>query len=557
MPEFLSPIDIGNRALQHVGAEFMDAVLGFSENSKRAQQVSFNYGKLRRAELRRNGWRFAIRKAALRAIDSNTLLLSPALWSSSVTYFPNSIVADQNRSLWRSLIPVNLGNSPGQVGKDFAWEPYFGPLSVSLYDSSQAYFASELVYTMAGDGTYNVYYSNVNANAVHPALPNQWSKSTTYFQTQVVQAFPAWSNVTTYSQGQTVVYTDGNTYSSLVNGNLNHVPSTSPAQWALQPTLTLQSQAVPIFGNTFLQQPQSSPVLEWTIGNTYSIGAFVMFDASMWLSIANNNTGNIPDTPSSAFWVAVTNGTFAMSAIDLNFDNSPIGNAAWSNIVTYAEDALVTGSDNNVYLSVIASNLNNNPVGDGGVHWVLVWDIAPFSFSMGNGNSQWTQVGGSAFPNGVALASIPIGYPLNSGPVSGMNGQMAANRNMYRLPAGYLCLVGQDPKAGSVSFLGAPSGLMFRDWNIEGNYIVTQDTATIVLRFVADFTDVTRMDDMFCEGLGARIAVAICEPLTQSAAKIESIRKSYHEYMGEARLRNAIEVGAEEPPLDDYLSTRY
>jgi hypothetical protein len=62
---------------------------------------------------------------------------------------------------------------------------------------------------------------------------------------------------------------------------------------------------------------------------------------------------------------------------------------------------------------------------------------------------------------------------------------------------------------------------------------------------------------MFKEGLAARIAVAICEPLTQSTAKIQSIRTSYKEYMGEARLRNAIEVGAEEPPMDDYLSTRY
>ena len=554
MPEFLSPIDIGNRALQHVGAELMDTTLGFTENSKRAQQVSFNYGKLRRAELRRNGWRFAIKKAALRAIDGNAMLLSPSLWSSSATYYPNSIVIDQNNAPWRSLVANNVSIQPGQVGTDYAWEPYFGPLSVSLYDSSQAYFAGEIVYTAAGDGTYNVYYSNVNANAVHPALPNQWSNSTTYFKAQTVQAFPAWSSLTTYSQGQTIVYTDGNTYSSLVAGNLNHVPSSSPTQWALQPTLTLQSQAVPIFGNTFLQQPQSSPVLEWTIGNTYSIGSFVMFDAAMWLSIANNNTGNIPDVPSSAFWVAVTNGTFATSTIDLNFDNSPIGNAAWNGGTTYAEDALVTGSDNNVYLSTINGNIANNPVGDNNVHWLLIWAI---NFAIGTGNSQWSQIGGAATAFGVALASIPIGYPLNSGPVSGMNGQMAANRNMYRLPAGYLCPVGQDPKAGSISFLGAPSGLMYRDWNIENDFIVTQDSATIVFRFVADFTDVTRMDDMFCEGLAARIALAVCEPITQSTAKIQSIRLSYKEYMGEARLRNAIEIGAEEPPMDDYISTRY
>jgi len=554
MPEFQSRTDIGNRALQHVGAELIDATLGFTENSKRAQHVAQCYGKLRQAELQRTGWRFAIKRAALRAIDSNTMLVDASLWSSSAAYFVNSIVINEDNTYWRSLINNNLANSPGQVGTDFAWEPYFGPLSVSLYDSSQAYFNGELVYTAAGDGTYNVYYSNTNTNAVHPALPNQWSRTTTYFISQVVQAFPAWSNATTYSQGGTVSFTDGNVYSSLVSGNLNHLPSISLGYWALMPTLTLQSQAVPIFGNTLVVGPQSSPVFEWTIGSTYSIGTFVMFDASMWLSIANNNTGNIPDAPSSIYWVAVTGGTLAMSAINLNFANNPIGNPVWSSLTTYAEDALVTGSDSNVYISLIAGNLNNNPITDTGAHWTAVWAT---SFPQGAGNSQWTQIGGSAFPSGVALTSISIGYPLNSGPISGMNGQMAANRNMYRLPAGYLCPVMQDPKAGSISFLGAPSGLMYRDWNIEGNYIVTQDTATIVFRFMADFTDVSRMNPMFCEGLAARIAEAVCEPLTQSTAKIQSIRLSYKERMGEARLRNAIEIGAEEPPMDDYISTRF
>jgi len=87
MAEFLTPTDIGNRAAQHCGAEMMDAVLGFTEQSKVGRQVSFVYGKLRRAELERNVWTFATRRAALGAIDANTLLLAPTLWASTVTYF--------------------------------------------------------------------------------------------------------------------------------------------------------------------------------------------------------------------------------------------------------------------------------------------------------------------------------------------------------------------------------------------------------------------------------------------------------------------------------------
>jgi hypothetical protein len=559
MPEYTSPVDIGNRALQHVGAEFMDPGLGFNENSKRAQQVSFNYGGSRRAELRRNSWRFAIKKAALRAIDSNTMLLAPAMWVQNTTYFFGSIVSDQTNTLWRSLIPINVGNQPGVTGNDFAWEPYFGPMTVALYDSSLTYFAGELVYTAAGDGTYNAYVSNVNANAVHPALPNQWAASTTYAITQVVQQFPAWSSGTTYTQGQTVLYTDGNVYSSLTNGNLNHIPAASSAFWAMQPTLTLQSQAVPIFLSTPIVAPQSSPVLEWAIGTTYSSGTFVMFNATMWLSIANNNTGKAPNAVGSTFWVAVTGGTFYASLINLNFNNNPATTfvAAWSATVTYSIGQKVTGSDGQIYISQINGNTGNQPVL--GPFWTATGLPSPWTttFVQGDGNSQWTQVAGVAFPLGVGITLVPIGYPVNVGPLTGTNGQSLTTRAIFRLPAGYLGPAMQDPKQGAISFLGAPSGLQYNNWLIENNFIVTPwQSFVMVFRFTADFTDVSRMDDMFCEGLAARIAVAICEPLTQSAAKIQSIRLSYKEYMGEARLRNAIEIGAEEPPLDDFISTR-
>jgi hypothetical protein len=179
MAEFRSQTDIGNRALQHCGVPLMDPALGFSENSERAQQVANCYGKLRQAELRRNLWVFATKEAVLRAIDTNTMQVSPSLWSSGAVYFVGSIVADQNGTFWSSTTTNNVGNDPllpGGVG----WDPYFGPLTVSLFDSSNTYSTGELVYTYAGDGTYNVYRAVFSANAVHPALPNLWSSSGVY-----------------------------------------------------------------------------------------------------------------------------------------------------------------------------------------------------------------------------------------------------------------------------------------------------------------------------------------------------------------------------------------
>lgn len=362
----------------------MDAVLGFSEVSKVARQISFVYGKLRRAELERNTWTFATRRTALRAIDTDTMLLQPSVWVSTVTYLVGSIVSDALGTYWISRIQNNLGNQP-QVSN--SWEPYFGPLSVSLYDSDTSYYAGEVVYTAVGDGTYRVYLSLQSANADNPAT------ATTYDATE------------TYNTNQVVTYLSV-AYLSLVDLNLGQTPNTSPSAWS---TTTLA----------------------------------------------------------------------------------------------------------------------------------------------GSGSLKWLEIGGAEFPFGVGLTTLNIVYPLGAGPSSQND-----SRNAYRLPAGYLKDAPQDPKAGSVSWMGASTGLQYNDWLFEGNYVITRENSVILFRFVADVQDVTQFKSMFCEGLAARIAYEVCEPLTQSSAKLSTIAQKYAKAMGEARLINAIEAGADEPPVDDFISCR-
>lgn len=550
MPEFNTPTDISNRALQHCGSEMMDSNLGFTEVSKAARNAGFVYGKLRRAELRRNVWRFAIRWAALRPIDTNTLLLAPTLWISATTYFVGSIVADANNTFWISRIPNNIGAQPGV--NYAAWEPYFGPLTVSLYDSSQEYLSGEIVYTAAGDGTSNTYLSRVSANAIHPALPNQWSVGTTYFQNNVVQVFPAWAIGTTYAAGATVSFTDGNTYTSLVAGNVGVTPISSlGTAWALTPTLILTTQGVP--ATAPITPPNSSPVLEWVQGTLYNFGGFAMFNGTEYVSIANNNTGNFPNAAGSTSWAALSGGTLYMSQIDLNRGNNPASAPAlWLVGTTYAAGAKVAGSDGNIYSSIGSGNVGNNPVTDGGVNWTNTGVLAPWTsvFAQGGGNDQWTQIGGALFPAGVGLSELNIVYPIGTGPLS-----QYGTRNVYRLPAGFLREAPQDPKAGSNSLFGAPTNRLYDDWNLEGNYITTSDVRPIIFRFGADVQDVTAFDDMFCENLALIIAEAIAISMVEFRDRLEEIRTSKQSF--EARVVNGIETGSVEPPLDDYLAVRY
>ncbi len=378
MAEYLTPVDIANRALDHCG---IPPITTFDDDSKAADRCKATYDKLRTAELRRNVWRFAIRKTALRAVDDTTMLLVPEDWVDSNVYPQGSIVFFDAVFYIASLY-VPSGVTPGAPNEAY-WTVYYGPQTASLYDPLANYYAGEFVYSVSGT-TVRVYQCLVSGTAAVPtALP------------------AAWVSTATYNIGDTVV--DG----SLV----------------------------------------------------------------IW-----------------------------QSAVDLNKGNAPVA----------------------------------------GVNWQAV-----------PGNQASQQVGKGWLEVDATVGYQRINYPIGAGP-----GWQSTTRNMFRLPRGFLREAPQSPKQGSSSALGYPTNLPSDDWDFEGDYITTSDSQVIVLRFVADIQDVTMMDPMFCEGLGARIGLEICEPLTQSNAGLGNISQVYKTMMGEARAINGIETGPVELPLDDYLACR-
>lgn len=377
MAEYLTPVDIANRALDHCG---VPNIAAFTDDSKGADRTKSVYDKLRVAELRRNVWRFSIRKAALRAIDITTMFLVPEAFDATETY-PQGSVVSSNNTIYFAAQAVPAAITPGAPNEAY-WTVYFGPLTVTPYDSTISYYTGELVYDVVG--------------------------------------------------------TTVNIYQCLATGSLAD-PTAAPADWA------------------------STTV--------YNIGDTVTYGAAVW-----------------------------QSRIDLNSGNIPAANANWQSV----------------------------PVTQGA-----------------------TQVGQDWLQLDATVRYQRFQYPIGAGP-----SRQASSRNIFRLPSGYLRGAPRDPKAGVVSYLGSPGGLPADDWEHEGNYITTVDSEVIVVRFAADIQDVTLMDPMFCEGLGARIGLEVCEPLTQSGDKLRNISQIYKTFMSEARAVNGIEVGSVEPPLDDYLATR-
>lgn len=215
--------------------------------------------------------------------------------------------------------------------------------------------------------------------------------------------------------------------------------------------------------------------------------------------------------------------------------------AGWVATTYYNAGDTVTGSDAAKYQSKIDLNINLNPVGDAGVHWVATPVASQPDTRAGQ---HWLQIDAT-------IKSIQFIYPVGAGPSFQTN-----TMNVYFLPYGYLRMAPQNPKAGSNTYLGGPSGNQYNDWQFQAGHLLTRQGGLLIVRFAADIANVLEMDSMFCEGLSCRIGIEVCEPLTQSASKIATIKVEYDEFMGDARAVNGIEQGPVEAPEDDFITCR-
>lgn len=246
--------------------------------------------------------------------------------------------------------------------------------------------------------------------------------------------------------------------------------------------------------------------------------------------------GELVYTPSS------TSAVVYMSLVNSNED-TPTSTPVWASGTTYAAGETVTAADALVYQSRVELNVGLNPsAGANPTQWQLVPGTQPQQ-RMG---ANWLRV------SGATLSKPLIIWPIGYGPFS-----QRGTRNVFRLPSGYLREAPQEPKPG-IGYLGGPVGNGRTDWLVEGNYLLAGEPQGLVLfRFGADVSNVLAMDPMFCEGLSARIALEVCEELTQSTSKLQNIGAQYKTFMTEARLVNGIETGQVAPPEDDFITVRY
>jgi hypothetical protein len=151
--------------------------------------------------------------------------------------------------------------------------------------------------------------------------------------------------------------------------------------------------------------------------------------------------------------------------------------------------------------------------------------------------SFWHVIAGAT----VATLALTLPFPLGYQP------DAATLRTIYKLPANWLRMAPQDPKAAGSAHQNWGAGMQYNDWEIEAGYLFTAtDTTPFVLRFVADQVDVASMDPLLCQAWGARLALVLAETMTQAPQKKQEARDEYARIMNIAKAVNAVEAGTTE-----------
>lgn len=497
-----APIDVANKACYHWGvAKIADFGVnhGGTTDAVQADTAADLYEDSRRYEMRRNVWTFSCKRAFLRPINTP---LGPATTGGT------------------------LINNAGLTG---LFVPAVWSATATYLHGSIVSFSGE-IYQAQG---------NVAANVEPDTNPASWTQ---FFGTLAANQWvnggnvnnPAlWSSLTSYAAGQTVMGSDYNIYNSISNGNSGNNPVTDGGvHW-----LFIGAAA------------QGSGYFAGEIVYLQNAGVMTIF-----VSLSTGNTdqpGQVPTwTATLQYLIGTTvssNSVNYQSQIDFNVGNTPV--ALWLVGTTYGSGAQVLASDGNLYTSTGAGNVGHNPVGNLGVNWTLV-GLAPWGLQPGTQldtmtGPNWLQLGNAT------VVGMQIIYPAGSGPLD-----QVATRNVYLLPNGFLREAPQDPKAGSSSYLGAPSGLAYDDWVFDGPYLISREVEPICLRFAADVQQVTAMDPMFIEMFALHIALTGNERVTQSPEKMSEIGQKYKLIASDARTVNGIEQGPTEPPEDDYITSR-
>ncbi len=140
--------------------------------------------------------------------------------------------------------------------------------------------------------------------------------------------------------------------------------------------------------------------------------------------------------------------------------------------------------------------------------------------------------------------------------------------NYFPLPGDFLMIAPPDQNP-NYTFGAVPvppvqpnSGLQYNDWQIEqmgqnqGLAIATNCPSPLQMRYVSNDIQPNSFDPCFVAAFEVRLAIEVCEELTQSNTKLANLNEMYKQKMATAKRRNAYEEQPVQPPVDSYILVR-
>lgn len=125
----------------------------------------------------------------------------------------------------------------------------------------------------------------------------------------------------------------------------------------------------------------------------------------------------------------------------------------------------------------------------------------------------------------------------------------------YQLPADFLridMVNDEYPATVMDNYIGSENP----DWVLEGGLLLTDIDAPLPVRYIGQITDPNAWDANFREALASRIAMEICEDLTQSDTKKQGAKEDYKRAILQAIRTNSIERLPSQPPDDQWVIGR-
>ncbi len=117
----------------------------------------------------------------------------------------------------------------------------------------------------------------------------------------------------------------------------------------------------------------------------------------------------------------------------------------------------------------------------------------------------------------------------------------------FPLPGDYIMLAPED-QYGNFQ--------LKNDWILEGGQIISDDPGPLLIRYVSNSVIESKFDAIFAEALSAALAIACCEELTNSQAKLDRVSQIYENQIQEAKQRGSILTQKPRLPVSSWISAR-